>query len=169
MLLFLGKHIYGALSMEHSSSHVVSPLEAHLGYWLRYISNHVSASFAKALHARQFTVAEWVVLRHLYDHPEIASIELAAFLGMTRGATSKVLDKLEAKGLVERIARLEDKRSHRLSLTSDGTSILPILAGLADHNDAYFFDCLSDTEQATLRQLLQKVAQQHQWSDVPVD
>ena len=44
-----------------------SALEVHLGYWMRRISNHVSSAFAKALQARQVSVAEWVVLRELYD------------------------------------------------------------------------------------------------------
>ena len=45
----------------------LSPLESHLGYWLRYVSNHVSHAFALKVAARGVTVAEWVVLRELYD------------------------------------------------------------------------------------------------------
>ena len=35
----------------------LSPLKAHLGYWLRYVSNHVSHAFALQLGARGVTVA----------------------------------------------------------------------------------------------------------------
>lgn len=155
--------------MKESSSRPLSDLEAHLGYWLRHISNHVSGSFARALQDRQFTVAEWVALRQLYDHPAIASAEVAELLGMTRGAISKVLDKLEAKGLIERVTRPEDKRSQRLSLTSEGQRILPELAELADRNDQFFFGCLSSAEQKQLLHLLRKLSQSHQWNDVPID
>ena len=140
-----------------------------MGYWLRHVSNHISGSFAGALHARHFTVAEWVALRRLYDSPDLTSAELAALLGMTRGAISKVLDKLDAKDLIERVTRPEDKRSQRLSLTPEGRRILPELAALADKNDAYFFACLNARDQAQLRNLLQKLARAHQWNDVPVD
>ena len=46
-------------------------LESHLGYWLRRVSNHVSAEFARLLQARQVTVAEWVALRHPYGRSDL--------------------------------------------------------------------------------------------------
>lgn len=155
--------------MKKNTSRPLSSLDTHLGYWLRLVSNHVSGSFAKALYARQFTVAEWVTLRQIYDHPDIASVELAKLLGMTRGAISKILDKLEAKGLIERAVREEDKRSQRLSLTMQGRNVLPRLAQTADKNDAHYFDCLDVHEQAQLRELLQKLSRIHQWNNVPFD
>ena len=64
----------------------LSSLELHLGYWLRYVSNHVSHAFALKLAAAEVTAAEWVVLRELYDFSESAPSALAERLGMTRGA-----------------------------------------------------------------------------------
>ena len=40
-----------------------SALDAHLGYWLRFVSNHVSLGFSQKLAAREVTLAEWVLLR----------------------------------------------------------------------------------------------------------
>ena len=53
-------------------SSTVSHLEAHLGYWLRFVSNHVSHAFSRKLFARDVTVAEWVVLRELYERDAVA-------------------------------------------------------------------------------------------------
>ncbi len=147
----------------------LSDLESHLGYWLRRVSNHVSAAFARALQERRLSVAEWVALRFLYDRPGITAAELAHLLGMTRGAISKVLDKLVEKGLTVRVSRPEDQRSQALSLTSAGTDLLPKLVAIADNNDQRYFDCLTVAEKATLRTLLQKLVRHHRWSDVPVD
>ena len=36
----------------------VSPLESHLGYWLRVVSNHVSHGFKSKVEAHGVTVAE---------------------------------------------------------------------------------------------------------------
>ncbi|MEI9903207.1 MAG: hypothetical protein WDN06_03970 [Asticcacaulis sp.] len=44
-----------------------SHLEAHLGYWMRFVSNHVSQAFARKVEAHGVTVAEWVVLRELFE------------------------------------------------------------------------------------------------------
>ena len=81
----------------------LSSLESHLGYWLRYVSNHVSHAFAVKLAGSEVTVAEWVVLRELYDS-ESAPSDLADRLGMTRGAISKLADRLIAKDMIVRRA-----------------------------------------------------------------
>src|SRR5262249_57380142 len=80
----------------------VSPLEAHLGYWLRFVSNQVSHSFSLKLAERGVSVAEWVVLRELYECEAMAPSALAERIGMTRGAISKLADRLETKALVTR-------------------------------------------------------------------
>jgi DNA-binding MarR family transcriptional regulator len=113
-------------------------LESHLGYWLRYVSNHVSHAFALKLAEAGVTVAEWVVLRELYDS-ESAPSALADRLGMTRGAISKLADRLIAKDMIVRRANATDRRFQSLALTSQGRAITPKLAALADRNDAEFF------------------------------
>src|ERR1700744_382570 len=122
------------VSMETTPSRAALPataapdLETHLGYWLRRVSNHVSAAFARALQARQTSVAEWVVMCHVQARPAITSGELAEALGLTRGAVSKIVDKLDAKGWIARSTNAQDGRVQLLSLTRQGTRILPELA-----------------------------------------
>jgi MarR family len=74
-----------------------SPLEAHLGYWLRLVSNEVSHAFERALHKQGISVAEWVAMNRLAAGTELTPAKLAATMGMTRGAVSKILDKLDSK------------------------------------------------------------------------
>ena len=45
----------------------VSDLTDHLGYWLRFVSNHVSQAFASRVAAHGVSVAEWVLMRQLFD------------------------------------------------------------------------------------------------------
>ena len=56
---------------------MTSALEAHLGYWLRFVSNHVSHAFKTKVEAQGVTVAEWVVLRWLFDHASARPSQLA--------------------------------------------------------------------------------------------
>lgn len=144
-------------------------LESHLGYWLRRVSNHVSGAFARALQARHTSVAEWVVLCQVQGRTGITPGELSEILDLTRGAISKVIDKLEAKNWIVRSAKPEDARVQLLSLTRQGSRILPQLAEIADQNDREFFDRLDAGEKATLRSLLGKLAELHQIRDVPVE
>jgi hypothetical protein len=48
-----------------SSTLPVSALTAHFGYWLRYVSNHVSHAFGRKLAGKGVTAAEWVLMRSL--------------------------------------------------------------------------------------------------------
>ena len=73
-----------------------SGLTDHLGYWLRFVSNHVSQAFARKMEQRGVTVAEWVVMRRLLDVEDMAPSQLAEEIGMTRGGITKLADKLHA-------------------------------------------------------------------------
>src|SRR5258706_5634849 len=124
-----------------------STLESHLGYWMRLVSNQVSGTFAEKLSARAVSVAEWVVLRELYDGAQSPSL-LSQKMGMTRGAITKLADRLTARKFVSRMASATDGRAQLLLLTGQGRALVPQLAALADRNDAEFFSDLSARDQA---------------------
>jgi DNA-binding MarR family transcriptional regulator len=146
-----------------------SELEDHLGYWLRLVSNAVSQSFARKLEREGVTVAEWVFLRALYGSERVAPSQLADEMGMTRGAISKLADRLLEKGLIERHANPEDGRGQVLAMNSAGRKLLPRLAALADGNDKVFFGALTSGERSQLGQLLKKIAETRQLTEIPVD
>jgi DNA-binding MarR family transcriptional regulator len=146
-----------------------SDLHTHLGYWLRMVSNAVSHSFARAVEAEGVTVAEWVFLRVLFDEEGLAPSLLAERMGMTKGAISKLADRLVDKGLVLRVANPEDRRGQTLTLAPAARLLVPRLAALADRNDAAFFGALSPVERDQLTRLLHKIASDHALSAVPVD
>jgi len=158
-----------SMEMMRSSRSSVSEFEAHLGYLLRRVSNAVSGRFAGSLQARRTSVAEWVLLRHLWDASQATPGEMAEALTMTRGAISKIMDKLQSKGWIRSRIKPEDNRVQLLSLTGAGRRVLPELAAIADDNDHEFFACLDTDEKAALRHLLGKLASHHQIRQIPVE
>ena len=152
-----------------SSSHRVSDLTAHLGYWLRQVSNHVSQAFARKVEAHGVTVAEWALMRSMLEAGMASPSQLADQLGMTRGAISKLIERLVDKALVERTSHREDRRYQSVSLTSKGRRLVPALARLADHNDAEMFGHLTARAQFELVELLKGMVKRHGWKNVPVD
>ncbi|HEY4371423.1 MAG TPA: MarR family transcriptional regulator [Burkholderiales bacterium] len=147
----------------------ISPLNAHLGYWLRYVSNHVSQGFARRIEERGVTVAEWVVMRELYDADALAPSLLAERIGMTRGAITKLADRLIAKSLLRRRADPGDGRAQTLALTASARRLVPQLAALADANDADFFGHLGKAERAKLQGLLEDIVKRRSLCAVPID
>lgn len=147
----------------------VSDLEDHLGYWLRCVSNQVSQAFARKVLAREVTVAEWVMLRVLFEHEALAPSVLAEQLGMTRGAISKLADRLVAKALVTRTADERDRRYQQLAITAAGRALVPELAKLADQNDAEFFGHLTAADRAAMTRVMQDIVRRHGLRTSPVD
>jgi MarR family transcriptional regulator, lower aerobic nicotinate degradation pathway regulator len=143
-------------------------LEDHLGYWLRLVSNAVSQGFARRVEAEGVTVAEWVFLRALYDVDPMAPSQLAERLGMTKGAISKLADRLVAKDLVERRAAGGDGRRQSLTLRPQGQALTPRLAVLADQNDAEAFEGLTPEERRELERLLRKLAAANSLTAAPI-
>ncbi len=146
----------------------VSGLEDHIGYWLRFVSNHVSHAFAAKVERRGVTVAEWVLLRQLQSSGPIAPSRLAEEMGMTRGAISKLIDRLCEKALVERTVADGDRRFQSVALTSGGSKLVPALARLADENDAEFFGHLAAKDRTLLVRVLQEIVRRNGWKNVPV-
>jgi DNA-binding MarR family transcriptional regulator len=94
---------------------------------------------------------------------------LADRMGMTKGAISKLADRLLAKGLIERTDNPQDKRAHSLSLTTDGRAKVPVLASLADANDAEFFGVLTKVEHEALDLILRSLAEGRGLKTTPVE
>ena len=146
----------------------VSALDAHLGFWMRFVSNQVSAEFARTVEARGVSVSDWVALRALYDRTETTHASLVAALGMTKGAVSKVVSRLQDKGLVTRAAHAADARAQVLALTRAGRALVPALARDADANDDRFFGHLSARQRRELMATLQEMVRLHQLEQIPV-
>jgi DNA-binding MarR family transcriptional regulator len=147
----------------------VSELEAHLGYWLRAVSNHVSHAFKMKVEQHGVTVAEWVVLRALFVRDGVKPSELATALGLTRGAISKLVDRLAAKELVSVCSDVRDGRAQLVTLKASGRRLVPKLAALADENDAEAFGHLEPEQRASLLATLKSVVEHLGLRGAPVD
>jgi DNA-binding MarR family transcriptional regulator len=146
-----------------------STMETHVGYWLRYVSNHVSHAFARKVEAQGVTVAEWVLLREMLDTGSANPSLLADKVGMTRGAVSKLVERLCRKKLAERSSSDDDRRYQTVKLTTAGKRLVPVLAQLADENDREFFGHLKPEEKNWMVSLFQDIVRRHGWKDLPVD
>ena len=155
------------MSKVHAAPAFVSDLKSHIGFWMRLVSNHVSHAFARKLLKSGVTVAEWVVLREVYGRNDMSPSKVAALTGMTRGAASKLIDRLFEKRLILREGRNDDRRFQDICLTAAGDRLVPALALLADRNDLEFFAPLSAGERESLLAILKKIVRAHELHKLP--
>jgi len=144
-------------------------LRGHIGFWMRMVSNHVSYAFARRLAGKEVTVAEWVLLRTLYDKEPTPPSHLAGELGMSRGGITKLADRLISKSLIIRAANALDGRAQTLELTPVGKKLVPEIVALANQNDVEFFGCLTADERKTLERLLLKLVERNQITAIPTE
>jgi DNA-binding MarR family transcriptional regulator len=88
---------------------------------------------------------------------------------MTKSAISKILDRLEHKGLVKRKSDPADARAQQIALTPSGRALVPRLAALADANDEHFFGHLAPPARRELLQTLRELVRVHELTQVPTE
>src|ERR1700678_2480588 len=120
------------------------------------------------------TIQDFSSVRHAMkaraiEEEALAPSRLAERMGMTRGAVSKLADRLIAKSLLVRTADPQDGRAQTPALTRAGRSKVPKLAALADANDAEFFDHLRPKDRAALLRTLREIVEKHGLKTLPVE
>lgn len=96
------------------------------------------------------------VLAALRLRSPISQRDLAYLLDLRPQSLGELLAKLETDGLVARVPSADDRRTHQVELTSEGTSAAEQLdSERPDEQDP--FGVLSDEERATLATLLDRV------------
>jgi DNA-binding MarR family transcriptional regulator len=132
-------HPPDTVSMFTKPDDSVSHFDNHLGYWLQFVADHVTAHHARQLEEHDITVTEWVVLRALFDQPCLPYHVLMRILGMTRAAVWKAVHRLEARALICSELAQGEARMQELSLTKQGEALVPQLAALAADNELLLF------------------------------
>lgn len=132
-------------------------LRDHTTYWLNRLRGVAHARLEEALAAYGVTVAQWSVLITVYREDAVTPLEIARFIDVDPGSLTRLLDRMEDKGLVHRLPVDGDRRSIRIALTPQAAALAPRLAALADANDATILSPLSDTEQRDFRRMLARL------------
>lgn len=80
------------------------------------------------------SVAEWAVLRRLWQEEGFTQVVLADRMGVRKASLTSVLTSLERKGFMRRTRRGDDRRKYHLFLTKRGRDLegelLPIGAAI---------------------------------------
>ena len=78
------------------------------------------------------TRAQWKVLFRLERQPGLRQIELADMLDIEPITLSRIVERLEEGGLVERVADPADRRAWRLHVTAKAQPLIEKLRAVAD-------------------------------------
>ena len=129
-----------------------------VGYLLNQVMISMRRQVEQAMTAHDLTAAQWYPLWKLRrDGPGTAQ-ELARDMDIDAGAMTRLIDRLAAKGLLQRLRCDADRRRVMLTLTAAGEAVAGhVPQVLADVNNTYLRDFSRDEWQqlkALLRRML---------------
>ncbi|HTW75169.1 MAG TPA: MarR family transcriptional regulator [Steroidobacteraceae bacterium] len=73
----------------------------------------------------EVSAAQFLILSTLHSEGGESACELCKLMDYDRGAMSRMIDRLEHKGLVRRVRRSDERRMIALRITREGEVVLP--------------------------------------------
>ena len=99
-------------------------LETLPGHHIRRLHQIAVAIFLQETEAHGLTPVQYAALQTVANTPSIDQRTLAGRIGLDTSTVAGVVDRLEARALLQRNASPQDKRVRLLTLTGDGTTLL---------------------------------------------
>lgn len=128
--------------------------EDSVAYLMRQALSAMRAEVERRLEPSGLTSAQWVPLLMLHMGRASMVAELARECQLDTGGMTRLLDRLEAKGLVRRVRSSADRRVVNIELTAQGREAAKGIPGILCGVQNAALDGFSDEEWQSLRQLL---------------
>ncbi len=135
----------------------MDPAHQHIGGWVGGLAAAFRKSLDLELAPYGVTASQWPILSLCYSGKSDTPSDLARVLPIDAAAVTRLLDRLEAKGLICREPHPNDRRSVRVELTKRGRALVPKLRPLIDKNNSKFLEGLSKTELSLISSLFPKL------------
>lgn len=145
----------GVAASFYDGSHYV--IGDSVGHLLHQLMCSMRRRIEQDMAEHDLTAAQWVPLWQLRLGHASTAQELARDMDIDAGAMTRLIDRLAAKGLVERVRSQTDRRVVTLKLTAAGESVADRVPHvLASVNNAYLRG-FSEHDWATLKRLLRQM------------
>jgi len=139
------------------------------GYLFRRMQQIAVSIFVEECKACDLTPVQFAALVGIHTHPGIDATRLSAVIAFDRSTLGNVIERLEAKGYIERKPSRGDKRIKLLYLTRSGAALLRDSMPSVDRAQARMLRPLKAADRKTLMTLLvQLVDLNNESSRVPL-
>jgi MarR family transcriptional regulator, lower aerobic nicotinate degradation pathway regulator len=139
------------------------------GYLFRRMQQIAVAIFMEECRACDLTPVQYAALIAIRTHPGIDATRLSAVIAFDRSTLGSVIERLQAKHLIERKPAAEDKRVKLLHLTKSGATLLRDIMPSVDRAQARMLRPLKPADRKTLLTLMaQLVDLNNEASRVPL-
>jgi DNA-binding MarR family transcriptional regulator len=91
--------------------------EHYIGYSLTDVARLLRTVFERRVREFGLTRAQWTVIARIYRRPGLSQSEVADLLEIEKASAGRLIDRMEAKGWLQRRDDANDRRVNRLHLT----------------------------------------------------
>lgn len=128
------------------------------GHLIRRLHQQSTQVFQAQTQASGFdlTSVQFAALDAIAEQPGIDQASLAATISFDRATIGGVIDRLERKGLVQRVVSAQDRRARRLHLTPEGGQLLVACRPVVEALQTDILGALSSAERAAFLALAHK-------------
>lgn len=133
-------------------------IEESIGYLMRVAVSGLKRELEQTLAARGMTSEQALPLLALAQGLVTTGADLARLYDVDPGAVTRMLDRLAAKGLVERVRREDDRRLVELKLTAEGHAIAAQLPAVMSQTLNNALRGFSREELDLLKSMLRRLA-----------
>lgn len=128
-----------------------------LGYLLKQAQIALANSVDQQLIPYGLTYPQFVILMRLSEGTSSTAAELAREVNTDTGAMTRMLDRLESKGIVRRVRCDQDRRVCHLKITEEGQSAVADVRGVAIQVLNRYFGDFSSEEIAFFASMLKRI------------
>jgi DNA-binding MarR family transcriptional regulator len=132
----------------------------YIGFLISDVARLMRTAFDRRVREIGLTRAQWLVLTRLHRRNGASQSELADMMEVERATAGRLIDRLEAKGWVERRAHKSDRRVNRIYLTASADRLHKRMWKIAEQTVDHAMVGLSVREAAQLSGLLVRVKAQ---------
>lgn len=130
---------------------------------LAYLVNHTARAMSHQLNQNflqagfNVTGEQWTVLLQILDDDGLNQQEIACKVGKDKASITRLVDGLEKRNLVVRIADKNDRRNKLIYLTKEGKQVKAELSKIATQTLADLQGNIADSDLETCKQVLRQV------------
>jgi DNA-binding MarR family transcriptional regulator len=145
------------MNLEEQEAGIDYLVSGGLGHLVSAARNAIFARLEVELAPLELTTAQFIVVIAAMRQRARTVNEFCAFAGVDAGAMSRLLDRLEAKGIVRRVRLEGDRRQVQVELTDKGHALSPQIMPALVRVYQQFLDGFSRDDALQLQSLLQRL------------
>jgi DNA-binding MarR family transcriptional regulator len=128
-----------------------------VGLRMTVISRLQRNNFDRKVAVLNVTRSQWAMIAVVSRYPGSTQRTIAEYLEMSEASAGRLIDRLCAEGLLERLDRADDRRARAVYLTDAARPLLDQLGKIADEGEEKMFHGFSDSEVEQLRDYMNRI------------